>query len=100
MLLVADMFKFTECGIRKLAIEQLEKTATCVQKIIWGGKYRIKSLLEQGYREACNRDETFTVQELIQLQRELQSIGLIMKIREAKLFVSGPKTRALVSEEE
>ena len=94
------MFKFTECGIRNLAITQLEKTASCVEKIVWGGKYKIKSLLVQGFGEACNRDETFTAAELLYLQDNLQAVELILKKREEKVLASASGMRDLLSDEE
>jgi len=105
VLLVADMFDFRECGIRKLAIEQLEKTASCVQKIIWGEKYGIKSLLIQGYGEACNRKESLTALEILMLYLHPQAVELIMRKREELLYSSErcvrcPRTRAQVSDDE
>ncbi len=99
------MFGFRECGIWKLAIEQLEKTASCVQKIIWGEKYGIKSLLLQGYREACNQRESFTSHEFVQLLNHPQTLELVMRKREMLLYDSGrcgrcPRSRAQVSDEE
>lgn len=105
VLVVADLFNFTECGIRKLAITQLETAASGVEKIMWGAKFGIKSFLLQGYGEVCNRNSSLTAQELLQLRDQPQVIELIMKKREALLYDSGrcarcPRSRAQVSEAE
>jgi len=105
VLQVADMFDFRECGIRKLAIEQLEKTASCVQKIVLGGKYGIKSLLIQGFRGVCNRDDSLTAHELNLLIAQPQTLEMIIRKREALSYDSGrggrgPKIRAQASDGE
>ncbi|KLO15128.1 hypothetical protein SCHPADRAFT_938993 [Schizopora paradoxa] len=98
--LVADKYKFIECGIRKLAITGLDLSATCVEKIVWGGRYKIKSLLTKGLREACNREQTFTVRELTQLQGDFLAVELVLKKREEKLRASTSSGRKLVTDEE
>jgi len=82
VLLVADRFEFVECGIRRRAITQLEKTASCIQKIVWGEKYRVGSLLLQGYKEVCGRVNSLIAAELVQLQP--QTTELIMRMREER----------------
>ncbi|KLO15129.1 hypothetical protein SCHPADRAFT_938994 [Schizopora paradoxa] len=100
VLLVADMFNFTECGIRNLAISQLTKTASCVEKIVWGQKFGIKTLQTQGYLEVCNRNETLKAQELVQLLDQPQTIELIMKKREAMHAAASRYVRVPISEDE
>ncbi len=102
VLVAADRFQFRECGIRKLAIEQLVETASCVEKIVWGTKCEIKSLLIHGYGEACNREDPLTAQEVEELTRSQPlAVELIARKREAILDALGrcehcPRSRAQV----
>ncbi len=102
VLVAADMFQFRECGIWKLAVEQLQKSASFIQMISWGTKYEIKALLVQGYVQACNRNVPLTAKEVEEVAgvRPL-AVELIMRKREALLDAfercgNCPRTRAQV----
>ncbi|KLO06881.1 hypothetical protein SCHPADRAFT_674520 [Schizopora paradoxa] len=84
VLCVAGFYEFRDCGLWDLALKQLEKTATSVEKIVQGKQLRVKSLLLQGLRELCGRTTCLTEQELAQLPMGI--VNMLMSRREGQIY--------------